>query len=123
MPLQRQLQGEQCGRMQNLAKKRGWLQTLARKPVELQVEVLNGCSSEFIQDLHNLIHFVVYDKNLKISEKYRVFLKKHRTFLRNFIEEDNLKKKKANLIRKVKGGFLGILIPSLITLAAELFAK
>ena len=113
MPLHRQLQGEQ----------RGWMQSLARKPANLQVKIVKDCNSEFIQDLHNLIHFVVYDKNLKFSTKQRDFLKKHRTFLYNFIEEDNHKKKKAALIRKVKGGFLGVLIPSLITLAAELFAK
>ena len=113
MPLQRQLQGEQ----------RGWMQSLARKPVTIQLKVLKDCNSDFIQDLHNLITFVVYNKNLKIPERYREFLKKHRTFLYNFIEEENHKKKKSNLIRKVKGGFLGVLIPSLITLAAELFAR
>ena len=113
MPLQRKLDREKCG----------WLQTLAKKPVNLQVKIVRGCNSDFIQDLHNLIHFVVYDKNLKISSKHKEFLIKHRTFLRNFIEEENHKKKKVNLIRKVKGGFLGVLIPSLITLAAELFFK
>ena len=88
MPLQRKLDRE----------KRGWLQTLGKKPVNKQVKIVKGCNSDFIQDLHNLIHFVVYDKNLKFSTKQRDFLKKHRTFLYNFIEEDNHKKKKAALI-------------------------
>ena len=97
----------------------GWMYSLSRKPGGEQVELLKNCSWDFIQDLHNLIDFVAHDKNIKIPGKYMVFLKKHRTFLYNFVEEDNYKKKKDKLTRKAKGGFLGVLIPILILLATE----
>ena len=100
-----------------------WLQLLAKKPIVKQLEIVKCCNLKFIKDLHKLVKFIAYDKNLKISPKYQTFLKKHKSFLHNFLKERSLKKKRVNLLRKVKGGFLGVLIPSLISLASALFIK
>jgi hypothetical protein len=100
-----------------------WLQLLAKKDTIDQYKVVRDCSPDLIKDLHEIITHIACDKNLKISPKYKIFLKKHRTFLGNFIDEQDIKKKKCKLLRQVKGGFLSVLIPSLISLATALFTK
>ena len=100
-----------------------WLRLLAKRPIVKQLEIVKCCNLTFIKDLHKLIKHIAYDKNLKISPKYKVFLKKHKLFLHNFLKERSHKKKRVNLLRKVKGGFLGLLIPSLISLASSIIAK
>ena len=95
-----------------------WLQVLAKRSEADQKDILRNCDSVVMEDLHNLIKFVGYDKNLKISPKLKDFLKAHKTFLHNFLKERNQKKKKVKLLRQVKGGFLGVLIPTLISLAS-----
>ena len=95
-----------------------WLQVLAKRSEADQKDILRNCDSVVMEDLHNLIKFVGYDKKLKISPKRKDFLKAHKTFLHNFLKERNQKKKKVKLLRQVKGGFLGVLIPTLISLAS-----
>ena len=109
MPLQRQ--------------RANWLRLLAKKDTAEQYKIVKNCSPEFIKDLHELIKYIAQDKNVKISPKYKVFLKKHKIFLMNFIDESDTEKKKTRLLRKVNGGFLSVLIPSLISLATALIAN
>ena len=51
-----------------------WLQLLAKKSDEQQKMVLTGCKLDVIRYLHNLIKFVTYDKNVKISPRRREIL-------------------------------------------------
>ena len=96
-----------------------WMQMLAIKPVAEQYKIVKNSNLIFIKDLHKLIKYVAYDKKVKISPLQKCFLKKHKRFLLNYIEEMDPKKKKTRLLTKVKGGFLGLLIPSLISIVSS----
>ena len=97
-----------------------WMHLLGKQKPDKQCETIKNCNLTFIKDLHKLIKRVAHDKKLKISAKYKNFFQKHRIFLHNFIVEKDLKKKKKNLLRKVKGGFLGVLIPALVSIASAI---
>ena len=96
-----------------------WMQLLVKKAPPVQYEIVRTCSLDFIRDLHKLIKYIAYDKNLEISPKYKTFLKKHRTFLLNFLGTRSCKKKRENLLRKVNGGFLSLLIPAIVSIAGS----
>jgi hypothetical protein len=98
------------------------------EPQQYGVRVLNklrllaGCSPDnqstavkryplqFIKDLHKIIKYLVYGKNVKISLEYKKFLRFHGKFLVNFINEKNCIKKKKALLWQTQGGFLSYLI-------------
>lgn len=96
-----------------------WMQMLAAKPVAEQYKIVKNSNLILVKDLHKLIKYVTYNKKVKISPLQKCFLKKHRRFLLNYIEEKAPKKKKVRLLTKVKGGFLGLLIPALISIASS----
>jgi hypothetical protein len=87
-----------------------------------KLRLLAGCSPDnqstavkryplqFIKDLHKIIKYLVYGKNMKISLEYKKFLRFHGKFLVNFINEKNCIKKKKALLWQIQGGFLSYLI-------------
>ena len=96
-----------------------WLQLLAKQPTPKQHKIVKNCNLKFIKDLHKLIKYIACDKKLQLSSKHKEFLKKHSTFLRNFLEVRSYKKKRENLLRKVNGGFLSFLIPAIVSIASS----
>lgn len=97
-----------------------WLQLLANQPAAEQYKIIRSCNTDLLQDLNELIQKIIRHKKLKDSPESQRILKKHRTFLRNFTARQSVKKKKGCLLRKVKGGFLGVIIPTLVSLASTL---
>ena len=96
-----------------------WMQLLAKKPPPVQYEIIQTCHLDLIRDLHKLIKYIAYDKKLDIPTKHKTFFKKHRTFLLNFLSTRSCKKKRENLLRKVNGGFFGLLIPTIVSIASS----
>ena len=100
-----------------------WMQMLAKADTTEQHKIVKCSSVNLINDLHKLIEYVAYDKKVNLSPLQKSFLSKHKRFLINFIEENIVEKKKTRLLRKVKGGFLGVLIPTLVSLASAIISK
>jgi hypothetical protein len=87
-----------------------------------ELRLLAGCSPDkqstavkryplqFIKDLHKIIKYLACNTNLKFPSEYKKFLRYHKKFLSNFIDEKNCIKKKKALLWKIQGGFLGYLI-------------
>ena len=96
-----------------------WLQLLAAQPPPTQYAIVKNCNLDFIRDLNKLIKYVAYDKNLEIPSKHKVFLTKHRTFLIDFVNTRSCKMKRENLLKKVNGGFLGLLIPTMVSIVSS----
>ena len=94
-----------------------WLQLLAKKPLNDQYNTVKYCHLKLIKDLNKIIKHITYGKNVTISPEERAFFKKHILFVRKFLSERSLKKKQKSLLRKVKGGFLSLLIPSIVSIA------
>ena len=69
--------------------------------------------------MNKIIRHITYGKNVVISPEEKVFFKKHILFIHKFLSERGLKKKQEILLRKVKGGFLSLLIPAMISIAGS----
>ena len=91
-----------------------WFIWFNKQSSDIQCKTIQYCNDNFITDLHKLINHIAYDKNVKISPIHKQFFKKHKIFLRNFIEERSLKKKRAQLLQKVNVADLGLLINVLL---------
>ena len=96
-----------------------WFLELGKKKPVKQCELIKRCNLKLVKAFHKLIRFS-YDKFHRVPSKDRPIFKKHKVFLANFMIEKDLKKKKKNLLRKVKGGFLSVLIPPLVALVSAI---
>ena len=94
-----------------------WLQLLAKKPQRDQYNTVKYCNLKFITSLNKIIKHLMYGKNVRFSKEERAFFTKHRSFILEFLKEKDLKKKKQILLPKIKGGFLSLLIPTMVSVA------
>ena len=95
-----------------------WLQLLAKKSTKEQYNTVKYCNLDLIRDLHKIIKYISCDKHVTFTPEEKEFFKKHRIFFCNFLDTRSPKKKKENLLRKVKGGFLSLLIPAIASVAS-----
>ena len=102
--------------------KRDWFTLLAKSSKKKQHSVICKCDSKFIRDLHRLIRVAKDNRKAVFSEKDKRFFKKNKDFLRKFVKEKSIPKKRKQLLRKVSGAgfFLGALIPALISLVSSI---
>lgn len=100
-----------------------WLQLLAKKSPTDQYYTVKHCHIKLIRDLNKLIKHITYGKNVTFSPEEKIFFKKHIIFVDNFLSTRSVNKKRDNLLRKVKGGFLSLLIPAIVSIAGAVIPE
>ena len=96
-----------------------WFLELGKKKPVKQCELIKRCNLKLVKSFHKLIK-LSYDKFHRVPSEDRPIFKEHRVFLCNFMLEKDPAKKKRKLLRKARGGFLGVLIPALVSLVSSI---
>ena len=96
------------------------IRSLLEKSANAQYNILKHSSPQLIRDLHKIIKYVAYTKNLKIPREYETFLNRHKKFLVKFIKEKSCIKKRKALLEKGASGFLGLLIAAMTSIASDI---
>lgn len=96
------------------------LKLLSNCPKKLRNSVIKGASKELIDTICEcILNFL--NGNLNVPETDLEKLVKHKSSLRKLLKRISLKEKKKVLIQK--GGFLQILLPSIITGLASIISS
>ena len=97
-----------------------WLRKLSTKPVKEQRSDVKNGSVHIIKDLQKLMKFTKFNKYVRLNSKERHFLMKNRDFLHCFCKGNrHYGAKRKHLLTKVRGGFLGLLIPTLLSVVGS----
>lgn len=105
--------------------KANWFKSLAKLPSKKRATVLKTGKGCFLKDIQKIIKFVGRSKKVKILPSHTKLFKKHKAFLSRFSRCKGPKLKKL-VLRKVSGGFFGILaalLPTIISLASSVLPK
>ena len=107
--------------MENFEKNLEKIKVLAKcKNKKLRNLLIKNSDKEVICTLCEIIDNILHG-NIPLNEKTKNKLKKYKNILRKFIKKSSLNTKKKILIQK--GGFLQILIPSVISAVASIIGS
>ena len=95
------------------------IRSLAEKTANVQYNMLKHSPLQFIRDLHKIVKYIMYTNNLMIPREYKIFLKRHKRFLKKFVNEKSCNKKKKALLEMGASGFLGLLIQTVTSTASD----
>ena len=114
---EKEVNEEAKGLYPTVAKRISDIWSIAGKPPYEQHEIFKTCDLQLIMDLHKIINYAACSKSLKkkIPADSHALLRKHMDWIDDWLDEKSCVKKRKALFKKAQGGFLGMLIPILIS--------